>query len=57
MRIKGGADDEEASQKIIKQAKGYRDKRHNVYNRRRAVMMAGKNSYVGRKLEARFRTL
>lgn len=45
--------------KIIKLAKGYKDKRHNVYNlARRAVFMAGKNAYVGRKLKKRdFRTL
>lgn len=45
--------------KILKQAKGYRDKRHNVWNlARRAVMMAGKNAYIGRKLKKRdFRNL
>lgn len=40
--------------KILKQAKGYRDKRSNVWSlARRAVMMAGKNAYVGRKLKKR----
>lgn len=40
--------------KIIKQAKGYRDKRHNLWNlARRAVMMAGKQAYIGRKLKKR----
>lgn len=45
--------------KILSQAKGFRDKRHNVYSlAKRAVMMAGKNSYVGRKIKKRdFRTL
>ncbi len=45
--------------KILKQAKGYRDKRHNVWNlAKRAVMMAGKNAYIGRKLKKRdFRSL
>lgn len=45
--------------KILKQAKGYRDKRHNVYSlAKRAVMIAGKNAYIGRKLKKRdFRSL
>lgn len=45
--------------KIIKLAKGYRDKRSNVWSfAKRAVMMAGKNAYVGRKVKKRdFRTL
>ena len=44
---------------ILKKAKGFRDKRHNVYSfAKRAVMMAGKNAYVGRKVKKRdFRTL
>lgn len=45
--------------KILKQAKGFRDKRHNVWSlAKRAVMIAGKNAYIGRKLKKRdFRTL
>ena len=45
--------------KILKQAKGFRDKRSNVWSfAKRAVMMAGKNAYVGRKVKKRdFRTL
>lgn len=45
--------------KILKLAKGYRDKRHNVYSlAKRAVMIAGKNAYIGRKLKKRdFRSL
>lgn len=40
--------------KILKQAKGYRDKRSNVWSfARRAVMMAGKNAYIGRKIKKR----
>ena len=44
---------------ILKKAKGFRDKRHNGYSfAKRAVMMAGKNAYVGRKVKKRdFRTL
>lgn len=45
--------------KILKQAKGFRDKRSNVYSlAKRAVMIAGQNAYIGRKLKKRdFRTL
>ncbi len=45
--------------KILKQAKGFRDKRHNLFTlAKRGVMMAGKNAYVGRKIKKRdFRTL
>lgn len=59
MRVKGGVMTKKRHKKIIKLAKGYRDKRHNVYNlARRAVYMAGKNAYVGRKIKKRdFRTL
>lgn len=59
MRVKGGVATKKRHKKILKQAKGYRDKRHNVYSlAKRAVMMAGKNAYIGRKLKKRdFRTL
>ncbi len=54
MRIKGGTMTRKRHKKIIKQAKGYRDKRHNLWNlARRAVMIAGKNAYIGRKLKKR----
>lgn len=54
MRIKGGVMTKRRHKKILKQAKGYRDKRSNVYSlARRAVMMAGKNAYIGRKLKKR----
>ncbi|MBI2453785.1 50S ribosomal protein L20 [Candidatus Peregrinibacteria bacterium] len=59
MRIKGGVMTKKRHKKILKQAKGFRDKRHNVYSlARRAVMIAGKNAYIGRKLKKRdFRSL
>lgn len=59
MRVKGGVMTKKRHKKIIKLAKGYRDKRHNVYSfAKKAVMMAGKNAYVGRKVKKRdFRTL
>ena len=59
MRIKGGVMTKKRHKKIIKQAKGFRDKRHNVWSlAKRAVMMAGKNAYVGRKIRKRdFRSL
>lgn len=59
MRIKGGVVTKKRHKKILKLAKGFRDKRHNVWNlAKKAVMMAGKNAYIGRKLKKRdFRTL
>lgn len=59
MRVKGGVTTKRRHKKIIKQAKGFRDKRHNVYSfSKKAVMKAGLNSYVGRKIKKRdFRTL
>ncbi len=59
MRIKSGVVTKRRHKKILKQAKGYRDKRSNVWSlARRAVMVAGKNAYIGRKLKKRdFRTL
>lgn len=40
--------------KILKRAKGYRDKRSNVYSfARRAVLKAGQNAYIGRKIKKR----
>lgn len=59
MRVKGGVMTKKRHKKIIKLAKGYRDKRSNVWSlARRAVMMAGKNAYVGRKVKKRdFRIL
>ena len=59
MRVKGGVMTKKRHKKILKQAKGYRDKRSNVWSlAKRAVMMAGKNAYVGRKVKKRdFRTL
>lgn len=59
MRVKGGVVTKARHKKVLKLAKGYRDKRHNVYSfAKKAVMMAGKNAYVGRKVKKRdFRTL
>lgn len=59
MRVKGGVMTKKRHKKVLKQAKGFKDKRHNVYSlARRAVQMAGKNAYVGRKVKKRdFRTL
>lgn len=59
MRVKGGVATKRRHKKVLKAAKGYRDKRHNVYSlARRAVMIAGKNAYIGRKLKKRdFRSL
>lgn len=59
MRVKGGVMTKKRHKKIIKLAKGYSNKRHNVYSfAKKAVMMAGKNAYVGRKIKKRdFRTL
>lgn len=59
MRIKSGVVTKRRHKKILKQAKGYRDKRSNVWSlAKRAVMIAGKNAYIGRKLRKRdFRTL
>lgn len=54
MRIKGGIATKRRHKKILKLAKGYRDKRSNVYSlAKRAVMMAGKNAYIGRKVRKR----
>lgn len=54
MRIKGGVVTKKRHKKILKQAKGYRDKRHNVWSlARRAVMMAGRQAYIGRKIKKR----
>jgi len=59
MRIKGGVVTKKRHKKILKLAKGYSDKRSNVYSMaKRAVMIAGKNAYIGRKLKKRdYRTL
>lgn len=59
MRVKGGVVTKRRHKKILKLAKGFRDKRHNVWSlARRAVMIAGKNAYIGRKLKKRdFRNL
>lgn len=54
MRVKAGVVTKRRHKKILKQAKGYRDKRSNVWSlARRAVMMAGKQAYIGRKLKKR----
>lgn len=54
MRVKGGIVTKRRHKKILKQAKGYGDKRSNVWSlAKRAVMMAGKQAYVGRKLKKR----
>lgn len=54
MRVKGGVMTKKRHKKILKKAKGYRDKRSNVYSlAKRAVMIAGKNAYIGRKLKKR----
>lgn len=54
MRIKGGIATKRRHRKILKLAKGYRDKRSNVYSlAKRAVMMAGKNAYISRKIRKR----
>ena len=59
MRVKSGVVTKRRHKKILKQAKGYRDKRSNVWSHaKRAVMMAGKQAYVGRKIKKRdYRTL
>lgn len=59
MRVKGGVVTKRRHKKILKQAKGYRDKRSNVWSlAKRAVMIAGKQAFIGRKLKKRdFRTL
>lgn len=59
MRIKGGVMTKKRHKKILKRAKGFRDKRSNVYSHaRRAVLKAGQNAYVGRKIKKRdYRTL
>ncbi|MEK9133198.1 MAG: 50S ribosomal protein L20 [Patescibacteria group bacterium] len=59
MRVKGGVVTKRRHKKILKKAKGYRDKRHNVWSlAKRAVMIAGKNAFIGRKLKKRdYRTL
>ncbi len=59
MRVKGGVMTKKRHKKILKRAKGFRDKRSNVYSfARRAVLKAGQNAYVGRKIKKRdFRTL
>lgn len=54
MRIKAGTMTRKRHKKILKKAKGYRDKRSNVYSHaRRAVLKAGQNAYVGRKIKKR----
>lgn len=54
MRIKSGVVTKRRHKKILKQAKGYRDKRSNVWSlARRAVMMAGRQAYIGRKIKKR----
>lgn len=59
MRVKGGVVTKRRHKKILKLAKGYRDKRSNVWSlAKRAVMIAGKQAFIGRKLKKRdFRTL
>lgn len=54
MRVKSGVTTKKRHKKILKLAKGYRDKRHNVWSlAKRAVMIAGRNAYIGRKLKKR----
>lgn len=59
MRVKGGVTTKRRHKKILKLAKGYRDKRSNVWSlARRAVFIAGQHAYVGRKIKKRdFRKL
>lgn len=54
MRIKSGVVTKRRHKKILKQAKGYRDKRSNVWSlAKRAVMIAGQHAYIGRKIKKR----
>ena len=54
MRIKGGVMTKKRHKKILKLAKGYRDKRSNVWSHaKRAVMIAGRQAFIGRKIKKR----
>lgn len=54
MRVKRGVAAHKRHKKIIKQAKGFRGKRKNVFKlAKNAVMKAGQHAYVGRKLKKR----
>ncbi len=59
MRIKGGIVTKRRHKKILKLAKGYTAKRSNVWSlAKRAVMISGREAYIGRKLKKRdYRTL
>lgn len=59
MRVKGGIATKRRHKKYLKLARGYRDKRSNVYSfAKRAVFIAGKEAYRGRRLKKRdFRRL
>ena len=53
-RVKRGVTAHKRHKKIFKLAKGYRGKRKNVFKlAKNAVMKAGQNAYVGRKLKKR----
>ena len=53
-RVKGGATAHRRHKKIIKQAKGYRGKRKNVFKlAKNAVMKAGQHAYRNRRLKKR----
>ena len=58
-RVKGGVTTKQRHKKILKKAKGFRDRSHNVYKlAKRAVLKAGQHAYIGRKIKKRdFRTL
>jgi len=59
MRVKRGTQVKKSHKKIIKQAKGFRLGRKNIFKRaKEAVMRAGQNAYIGRKQKKRnFRRL
>ena len=53
-RVKGGATAHRRHKKVIKQAKGYRGKRKNVFKlAKNAVMKAGQHAYRNRRLKKR----
>lgn len=59
MRARSGTVSKQRHKKILKKAKGYSSRRSNTYRQaKRAVMQAGQNAYVSRKVRKRdFRTL
>ena len=54
VRVKGGVASRARHKKVLKEAKGFRGKRSTTFRMaKQAVMKAGLNSYVGRKLKKR----